>query len=308
MNAKVLVLLSTYNGEKFLQDQIDSIFRQENVDVFLLIRDDCSSDKTVEIIRYNQQRFPLKIKLVEGKNVGCTKSFVELMHLALDLKEYTPDYYAFCDQDDVWLPDKLSRSVTVLSSKDPTLPQLFFGTSTVTDSYLHAIKVNSSRKYKYTLGESLVGNISVGNTHVFNRLLLEKAVSVKFCPYILHDWWIYSVCLALSGIVFMEQIPLLLYRQHCDNAIGIKQMSLFNKVKGVFSPVNPNISYRLAEALYNGFKDDLPENNKRLLKIVVAYRSSFIGKLRLLWFSKLFRTYYIKTNIRFMLSVLLGVF
>lgn len=60
MNAKVLVLLSTYNGEKFLQDQIDSIFRQENVDVFLLIRDDCSSDRTVEIIKDNQHRFPLK--------------------------------------------------------------------------------------------------------------------------------------------------------------------------------------------------------------------------------------------------------
>ena len=308
MQTKILVLLSTYNGEQYLQEQIDSVLNQEGVDVFLLIRDDCSSDRTVEIIKDNQHRFPLKIKLVEGENIGCTKSFIELMRLALDLKEYTPEYYAFCDQDDVWLPNKLLRSVTALRSMNSSLPQLFFGNSMQTDSSLHPIQLSSSRVYKFTLGESVVSNASGGHTQVFNRILLEKASKIPFCPYILHDWWIYGVCMALSGEIYHESSPLLLYRQHAANVIGLRKASLYGKVKGLLRPALPNLSYQLAKALFVGYKSELSEENAYILRLVVEYKESFWNKIKLLMAYRFFSTYNRKTNIRFIVSVLLGTF
>ena len=92
MLSKVLVLLSAYNGERFLQEQVESILMQEGVEVFLLIRDDKSSDGTVELIKKNQALFPGKIRLVEGhENIGCTRSFIELMRIASSLETLQPD-------------------------------------------------------------------------------------------------------------------------------------------------------------------------------------------------------------------------
>ena len=98
----VCVYMSTYNGEKFLQQQIDSIFQQKNVNVTLLVRDDGSTDRTVDIIKAQKQ----KIVLLEGMNIGAENSFMELLYYEQDA-----DYYAFSDQDDVWMPDKLCTAI-----------------------------------------------------------------------------------------------------------------------------------------------------------------------------------------------------
>lgn len=307
MKTKVVVLLSTYNGEKYLQEQIGSVLNQKDVNVLLLIRDDDSSDHSVEIIKKYQILFPSKIKLIEGKKIGCTKSFVELMRIAVKVDEYNADYYAFCDQDDVWLPDKLSRSVSALSAMDTSFPLLYFGNPTSTDSSLHFVQIPPPKKFKFSLGEALIRNASGGNTQVFNRILLEEASKVDFCPYILHDWWLYSVCIALSGKIYYDSSPLLLYRLHQSNVVGGKKKSLYKKCVSFFSD-SLGMSYQLAVALYNGYKDELTEKNKRLLRLVVEYKKSMIGKIRLLAAYRLFYTYNRKTNIRFMLSVLLGKF
>lgn len=133
---KVAVLLSSYNGERYLKEQIDSILNQKGVNVYVLVRDDGSTDRSLQILRELVAGHPRQMKIVEGKNTGCTKSFVELMRIASTLEDFNPDYYAFSDQDDVWFPDKLAYSIGALPALDNTKPQLFSADSIMVDSQL----------------------------------------------------------------------------------------------------------------------------------------------------------------------------
>ena len=308
MLSKVLVLLSAYNGERFLQEQVESILMQEGVEVFLLIRDDKSSDGTVELIKKNQALFPGKIRLVEGhENIGCTRSFIELMRIASSLETLHPDYYAFSDQDDIWMPDKLLRSVTALDKMDASRPMLFCGESVLTDSNMHEVS-RAYMAYTFTFGSSLVMNSSGGHTQVFNKVLLDEASRVDFCPYVLHDWWIYCVCMALSGQLCYEAAPpLLYYRQHNHQCVGVRRKSWTERIrKGLLQ--TSGMSSLLAKALYDGYRGKMPAGNERLLRLVVRYRDSCLCRLRLLCALPRLRTRNPRTNIRVGLSVLFGTF
>ena len=310
MLPKVLVLLSAYNGESFLQGQVESILMQEGVEVFLLIRDDKSSDGTVELIKRNQTLFPGKIRLVEGhENIGCTRSFVELMRIASSFPSQTfcPDYYAFSDQDDIWMPDKLLRSVTALNKMDASRPLLFCGESVLTDSDMHEV-YRSYMTYIFTFGSSLVMNSSGGHTQVFNKVLLDEASRVDFCPYILHDWWVYCVCMALSGQVCYEATPpLLYYRQHNHQCVGVRKKSWTERIrKGLLQ--TSGMSSLLAKALYDGYRGKMPAGNEQLLRLVVRYKDSFLCRFQLLCALPRLRTKNLRTNVRVGLSVLFGTF
>lgn len=306
---KVLVLLSSYNGERYLQEQIDSILNQKDVNVFVLVRDDGSTDNTLNLLRQMVTCNPLRLKLVEGKNVGCTKSFVELMRMASTFKEFVPDYYAFSDQDDVWLPNKLSHSINALPILNETKPQLFSADSIMVDSQLNKIPVKK-RRYKFSFGEALVCNASGGHTQVFNKKLLLEAIRVDFPPIILHDWWIYCVCQALEGDFVCETTPLLFYRQHTNNVVGSRNRSksLWRKVKDIISSANTGLSYSLALALFDGYKSLLSGEKYQILKLVVDYKDSIWTKLRLVCAFRTFMSCHKKTNLRFVVSVLSGKF
>lgn len=308
MLPKVLVLLSAYNGEKYLQGQIESILNQKGVEVFLLIRDDKSVDGTVELIKKNQMFFPGKIELVEGReNKGCTRSFIELMRIASSLEAWLPDYYAFSDQDDIWMQDKLLRSVTALNKMDASRPLLFCGESVLTDSCMHEMS-RSYMTYTFTFGSSLVMNSSGGHTQVFNKILLDEASRVDFCPYILHDWWIYCVCMALSGQLCYEAAPpLLYYRQHSLQCVGVRKKSWMKRIKGGLFQ-SSGMTSLLAKALYDGYKGKMPIENERLVRLVVKYKDSFLCRLQLLCALPCFRTKNLRTNVRVGLSVLFGTF
>ena len=104
---KVIVVISTYNGEKHIERQLDSIFEQIGVDIQVLIRDDCSKDNTIEVVqKYVQDHPQNKIKIIKGRNVGFAKSFWLGLSICGDA-----DFYAFSDQDDVWKPNKLIRCI-----------------------------------------------------------------------------------------------------------------------------------------------------------------------------------------------------
>lgn len=306
---KVLVLLSSYNGEKYLQMQIESILNQNGVSVFILVRDDGSTDNTLPLLRQLVASNPLRMKLIEGKNAGCTKSFVELMRIASTLKELTPDYYAFSDQDDVWFPDKLFHSVNALPDLDNTKPQLFSADSIMVDIHLSEIPV-MKRRYKFSFGEALVCNASGGHTQVFNRKLLLETIRVNFPPAILHDWWVYCVCQVLNGDFVCENTPLLFYRQHPNNVVGSRNRSksLWRKARDMMSNTNTGLSYSLAVALLDGYTDLLDKEKYRILKLVVNYKDSIWAKLRLICAFRSFMSCHKKTNIRFFVSVLSGKF
>lgn len=112
---KVCVLMSTYNGEKFLEEQLESIFNQKGVEILLLVRDDASTDKTVEILRKFRNKYLGQMVILEGKNnIGWRASFLTLLYKA---KEYSCPYYAFSDQDDVWLENKLYSACKCISER-----------------------------------------------------------------------------------------------------------------------------------------------------------------------------------------------
>ena len=130
-------MMSTYNGEKYLKEQLDSILNQECVDVNLLIRDDGSSDNTIEIIESYQIEYP-NITLIKGKNEGVIASFMDVLFVAPECS-----YYAFADQDDVWLPEKISITLAMMQSYEKVYgshnPVLVHTDLYVVDESLHRV-------------------------------------------------------------------------------------------------------------------------------------------------------------------------
>lgn len=306
----VLVLLSTYNGEKYLEEQLNSILLQREVNVYLLIRDDGSSDNTLYIIKSYLDAYPEKIRFVgKGKNVGCAESFRLLMQEVLDFCEskIDADFYAFCDQDDVWKPEKLKIAVDSLSLLDNTTPNLFFSQYQKIDSCGNELPT-SKNVFKLSFGESLVMNPSVGCTQVFNRKLLTNALKANPPFLVLHDWWIYCVCLALSGNVVYETQPLVLYRQHERNVIGSKNISRVQKLRNWLFHKNNNLCQQLAIALNLGYKKEMDGKNIKLVELCVLYRRSLYYQLMLLCHRKHFLTNNKDVNIAFILSVLFRKF
>jgi len=207
----VQVLLSTYNGEAFLAEQIRSILQQRDVAVNLRVRDDGSTDKTIEILNDFQQNGALTYSV--GDNIKPARSFMTLLQQSDDA-----DFYAFSDQDDFWMNDKLSAAVKQLEN-NADKPALYFSRTTLADADLKPIgcvEINP----KLTFGESLVYEFVAGCTIVMNRSLRDILANYMPQHLAMHDVWVYSVALAIGATVIFDPQSHILYRQHAHNAIG----------------------------------------------------------------------------------------
>lgn len=222
---KVLVLMSTYNGEKYIREQLDSIQNQDYSNKFLLIRDDGSTDNTIPIIQEYQQRFS-NISLIIGKNIGVWRSFFELCKEANGKAEY----YALADQDDYWMPDKISAAVTIIENYKSKIPFLYAGNKTLVDSTLQPIQSEIDYSFEQipSFGNALVENICTGCTCVMNQALLTEVCKYMPEKVIMHDWWIYLIA-TVFGTVIYDTNSYILYRQHGENVYGtiVKKKSLF---------------------------------------------------------------------------------
>ena len=167
---KVAVLLSTYNGEKYVGAQIHSILTQSYKNLVLVVRDDGSSDKTVKIVKEYMENYN-NIKLVEGKNLGFIKSFFELLKLE------QADYYAFADQDDVWLPDKIAFAVKSLDKLDNSKPNMAFSNSDYYDVNMKLIKEGEKGK-TFSFTNSLYECVTQGMTMVINQKTKDTVLVV----------------------------------------------------------------------------------------------------------------------------------
>ena len=216
----ILILLSSYNGEKYIQEQIVSLENQQNVSVTILIRDDGSKDSTVQVVKSLQQEYK-NIVLIEGENIGCAKSFSELLvYASKTFSAY--DYYAFCDQDDFWLSEKLKTAVSVLNSMSKEKQLLYCSNLYVVDKNLQ----NRKKKYKNGFVKiipiaSLAESYGTGCTMVFNKAVVDFYVSHIPENLHLHDLWIYHQCVFL-GHVFYDDESYILYRQHGNNVVGAR--------------------------------------------------------------------------------------
>ena len=214
---KIAVLLSVYNGKAYLKEQLDSLICQEGVQTEILIRDDCSSDESLQFL-YDYSRNHDNIKVIKGDNVGSAHSFMELIY-EIASTNTSCDYFAFCDQDDVWMKDKLCSAVNILKTQPEDKPSLYIGTYQMVDSTLHPIPT-VLKKPTINLPAALAANSATGCTMVFNKALLELLASKSPKDFIMHDYWAYLVCLSVGGYVYYDETPHILYRQHDHNVIG----------------------------------------------------------------------------------------
>lgn len=210
--------MSTYNGERYLKEQLESIFAQKDVNIHLLIRDDGSSDSTLKILQGYKNKYPSKIDIIEGRNIGWRKSF--FMLAAEAQSNYTSyDYFSFADQDDIWLPGKLSRGVGIIKGL-PESPNLYCSNLTI---YKNGTPTGMLRKATITptYKSCLIRNYATGCTMVFNRRLLELVCREFPKIKIAHDYWFYMVA-CLCGTVVIDDESFIWYRIHGSNQVGFK--------------------------------------------------------------------------------------
>jgi len=229
-----LILLSTYNGEKYLGAQLDSLIAQTTQDWIMLIRDDGSSDNTVSIIKQYCERDSRFIFIKDyAGNVRVQQSFSLLMQQALNRSE---PFIFFCDQDDVWLPNKLSLQINLLKENNGT-PTLVHSDLRVVDSQLKTIHPSYlayeklARNTEFPLKTLLVNNYITGCTIGMNRALLTLAYPIPEHAF-MHDWWC-ALCAAATGHIAFIAEPTILYRQHQQNTIG--SSGFYGKFKDILS-------------------------------------------------------------------------
>ena len=224
-----VVLLSSYNGSRYIRQQIQSIQRQSINDWTLIVRDDGSTDSTYEIVASLAAADARITLLRDDGNLGPWRSFGRLMEEA---KSIGAQNVFLCDQDDVWLPDKMAMQLARLSSisSGGSAPALVHTDLTVVDEDLHTIDPSWHRFQRMSYSETdplrtlLIHNAVVGCTIAFNRALLEIALPVPDGAY--HDWWL-AACAAAFGTIEMVKQPTVLYRQHSGNVVGAAHRHMF---------------------------------------------------------------------------------
>lgn len=196
---KVAVLLSAYNGEKYIEEQIESILEQSGVEVELYARDDGSSDGTCTILeKYERDG---KLHLEKGKNVGFVQSFMWLVANCENA-----DYYAFADQDDVWLKNKLLYAVEEMEKKDDSKPLLYFSNYDFYDQDMKFMEHCGILNGEPSFRNSLVDCITLGFNSVFNNVtrdMMKENIPQKACG---HDWWSYMLCAGLGEVIYDRRV------------------------------------------------------------------------------------------------------
>ena len=229
---EICVLLSAYNGEKYICQQLESILSQKDVRVTVFIRDDGSGDGTVPIIQAYADDGK-QVLLFQGSNIGSVGSFCELAGIACAYEKRF-DWYAFSDQDDLWLPDKLSAAVKLLKREEQAIPLLYCSNLQVTDESLNPRETMHPRDPAFTRTTALVHNLATGCTEVFNWKALELFCRGESRLMEFHDYWMYLVCM-YSGKVIYDPDAYILYRQHSQNVVGARKKDIRSAVKNIKS-------------------------------------------------------------------------
>lgn len=289
---KIQILMSTYNGGRYIRTQLDSIIAQNIGNKELLIRDDGSTDDTVTIIE-EYQRKNLWIRYYKEKNIGVQKSFFDLLKQA----DSNADYIAFADQDDEWLPDKLKRAVEILENRDHQIPLLYCSNKIITDENLQPIDVTVASPVKKTsFGNALVQNICTGCTAVINQSMvrmLQKNMPQDIDNIIMHDWWLYLTATCFGEVCY-DQNPYIKYRQHGSNTSGamLNRKNLFcYRVKQIFRPRGE--IYRQNEEFLRAYKRQLIEKEYYeeyyLLTKILKAQKTIWSRVKVAWDRKYFR-------------------
>ena len=217
---EVAILLCTYNGQQYLSAQLDSVASQAYPHWFMWVSDDGSQDDTLSILAEYRSKWPNEcLSIVHGPRKGFVANFLSLSCRP----DIQADYYAFCDQDDIWEANKLQKAVDWLQTVPADVPALYCSRTRLVDADNHGIGCSPLFEKPPCFAHALTQNIASGNTMVFNHaactLLREAGQAVAV---VAHDWWLYLLVTGVGGRVFYDATPTLRYRQHSGNLVGMK--------------------------------------------------------------------------------------
>lgn len=299
---KVVVLMSTYNGEKYLEEQIKSIINQKDVQVDLFVRDDGSNDTTLEILsKYEKKNI---LKLYTGQNLKSAYSFMDLI-----MNAPNSEYYAFADQDDVWREDKLIRAIKKIKSyNNDIVPRLYSSNYQLVDSNLNKLP-NNKHVTTTNFEESLVASCCTGCTVVFNKALLNYLRIDNPKTIVMHDDWVHKVCLAIGGTVYFDNERMLMYRQHGKNVDGGIH-SFRNRTKKILERMcfKDCIRSKQIAELIRIYGNYMPKEYRDLAQRVACYREKNLIERILLAFDKRIKTQYRRLNRGYRVAIILKYF
>lgn len=289
----VAILMSTYNGEKYIDEQIQSILSQENVYIHIYIRDDGSSDNTINVIQSYQKKHPEEIDLFIGENIGFANSFYYLIK-----KNFHADYYAFCDQDDIWDNNKIDSAIKQLN--DGTEACLYA-------SNVNIFRIKSQKKELLfnTRNKEIVNNYKryfyifnpLGCTMVWDKKLQNILMHYKKPDLMTHDTWINIIANCKGKLIFDLQ-PHMDYRIHenntCGTAVGTSFINKVRKyVKRYFLEKKKlNISFTCKY-----IQKEFPLVKFELMDIIANYDTSIINYLKALFYVSIHKNIPIKGKI-----------
>lgn len=298
---KVAILLSTYNGEKYVREQLASFLNQTYRNIEIIIRDDGSKDGTVKILKKYVETHK-NIKLVEGKNLGFIKSFFELLKLG------KADYYAYADQDDVWLPNKIELAVNSLNKLDDEKPNMAFSNVDYHDVEMNFMGHGEEHK-TYSFTNSLYECVSQGMTMVINQKARDMILDNIPTECMFHDWWTYMICSGMGNVAY-DDVVTVKYRRDKKNATVEGQgffAILMWRIKNLFGK-NGFIKIRIQQLEFKkSFYNKISDENKKILDVFVQEKYNFFKALKKAFYPKKIRrkiTADIAVRILFVLGVL----
>jgi len=307
MTHTIDILLASYQGEKFIEEQIQSILNQSYTDFHLWIRDDCSTDRTPLILQQLATKHPEKITIIPStQNLGVRGNFSELMNHG------KAPYVMFSDQDDYWLPNKIELTLTRMQELEKTYEK---SSPLLVHTDLKVVKSNLSEispsfwKYVHinpkadTLNRLLTQFVVTGCTMMLNRPLANLAKPIPQDCY-MHDWWIALVAASFGHIGYCSE-PTILYRQHTTNDTGAKKYRIKRILDTLFSKTKSNHqrTIKQAQVFLERYGSQLDPKKRKLIELYSTLsKRSYISRKIITLKNRIFKTGFLRNLYHFLIG------
>lgn len=277
---KVNVLISTYNGEKYIDEQIKSILNQTYSNISIYIRDDGSQDHTIDEVK---SKYGECINMAEGRNIGFARSFYKLLESASD-----GDYWAFCDQDDIWMPDKIQRAVDWLKNQDEQRPLLFHGSYELVSADLkEVLGVAGVPKYKIDFRRALTDCVFQGFSIVINRKMRDMILECDEFRCGSHDWMAMLIAIEFGEYFYDEYVA----TKHRRLKSSLSSLDLISRVKWFFKMFSTQSNtQKTIDEFYRVYGSKMEkQEDKKMLELFVTDNRNLRSAVRKAFYPKRWR-------------------
>ncbi len=283
---RLQILLSTYNGARYLEEQLESCRDMARAwPCQFLIRDDGSTDETRQILeRYAQEE---NVEVVYGEHVGLNASYMWLA----EHSDPACAYYAICDQDDRWFPNKAITAARLLEREDTSgEPLLFASRSVLTDEALRPVGETALPRRGLTFYNAMLQNSCPGHTQILNRPLMERLKRSCHPDMAAFDWWVYLLAAAFGRVVFSPE-PTVWHRQHRNNSVGYpatRRAVFMGRAARVLRGDGKAVSKQL-QGLLDCAGPELPEAYRTEVERFLKGRMSFSARIWYFFYGNVYR-------------------